>query len=198
MERREQEQCGREAGHGLPPGVDRRGFLRTTAGGAAAIALASMLPSGCAADYPEPEGTALQALTPKEFAVVVAAAEALLVDVPVQAERIAHRVDRELALVGEPILGDMKTVLALVEHLTPLGGRFRRFTALGREDRLRYLMGWAHSRFNLRRGAFQAIKAFVYFYTYSDDATRPLTGFPGPWTERVQIPVYPVDFGEIV
>jgi hypothetical protein len=182
----------------LPPGIDRRGFLRTATGGAAVIALASLIPTGCAADYPEGEGAALKVLSPKEFAVALAAAEALLVGVPVPAEKVARRIDHELALAGDPVRGDVKLVLTLLEHLTPLGGRLKRFTALDPAARLRYLHGWRESRFNLRRGAFQAIKAFVYFYAYADDATRPHTGFTGPWPERFKIPATPVDFGEVV
>ena len=184
----------------IPPGLDRRGFLRMSAGGAAAIALASALPAGCAADYPQAEsdGVDLQALTPKEYAVARAAAEALLVGVPVDPAVVARRIDRELALVGDPVREDMKTVLGLMEHLTFLGGRLRRFTALDTPARLAYLHGWRESRFNLRRGAFQAVRAFVYFYAYSDDATRPLTRFTGPWRERISIPATPIDFGEVV
>lgn len=184
----------------LPPGMDRRGFLRATAGGAAAVALASLIPAGCAADYPQAsnDGVALEALSEKEYAVLKAAAEALLDGVPVAPETIARRIDHELAMAGQPILGDMKTVLVLLEHLTLLGGRVRRFTALDPADRLEYLHGWARSRFVLRRAVFQAVRAFVFFFAYADDATRPITGFIGPWRERVSIPAYPVDFGEVV
>src|SRR5690606_12569219 len=85
----------------LPPGIDRRGFLRTAAGGTAAIALASMIPAGCAADYPQAEedGVELEALSPKEYAVAVAAAEALLVDVPVEPSTVVRRMDHDLARV---------------------------------------------------------------------------------------------------
>lgn len=183
----------------LPPGVDRRGFLRTSAGGAVVVALASMIPAGCAADYPEAEGVALRALSPKEFAVVRGAAEAILGGaVPVDPGLVARRIDRELALVGDPVRGDFKLALGLLEHLTLLGGRFRRFTSLDAESRLAYLHGWRDSRFVLRRAVFQAVKSFVFFFAYADDATRHLTGFEGPWTERYQIPVYPVDFGEVI
>lgn len=182
-----------------PPGVDRRGFLRTTAGGVAVVALASLIPSGCASDYPVAAGLGLMTLSPKEFAVVRAAAEAILGEgVPVSPEEVALRIDRELALVGEPVRGDFKTALGLLEHLTPLGGRLRRFTALDPAARLAYLHGWRESRFVLRRAVFQAVKAFVFFFAYSDDATRPLTGYYGPWAERVTIAPYPVDFGEVV
>ncbi len=183
----------------LPPGMDRRGFLRTTAGGTAAIALASIVPVGCAADYPQAadDGAELQALSPKEYAVVKAAAEAILDGVPVPPERIAQRIDHELAMVGEPVLTDMKTVLTLLEHMTLLGGRLRRFTALDPAARLDYLHGWARSRFTLRRAVFQAVRAFIYFFAYSDDATRSITRFTGPWRERIDIPAYPVDFGEV-
>lgn len=179
--------------------MSRRGFLRGVAGGTAAVAVASVLPAGCAPDYGElrADGGALQTLTPKEYAVARAAAEALLVGVPVSADVVATGIDAELALAGEPMLTDMKTVLSLMEHGPLLSFRRKRFTALSPEDRRRVLDDWATSRFNLRRAAFQALKGFVIFYAYIDDSTRPLTGFPGPWPERFAIPAYEVDYGEI-
>jgi hypothetical protein len=184
----------------VDPYIDRRGFLRVSAGGATAIVLASLLPAGCARDYPyaDDDGTELKSLTDKQYAVARAAAEALLVGVPVSAAVVAARIDQELAWVGEPIRTDMKTVLTLMEHATPLGGRMRRFTSLTPEQRLAYLHGWRHSRFQLRRAAYQALKGFVYYMAYIDPATRPLTGFTGPWPERISIAAYPVDFGEVV
>jgi hypothetical protein len=182
------------------PALDRRGFLRATAGGATAAALASLLPAGCTGDYPQAssDGVALQALTPKEYAVLRAAAEALLAGLPVAPARVAARIDAELAAVGDPMRADMKTVLRLLEHLTLLGGRLRRFTALDGAARLAYLGTWARSRFSLRRAAYQAVRGVIYLYAYTEDSTRPLTGFPGSWPERrVPIPAYPVDFGEV-
>jgi hypothetical protein len=136
-------------------------------------------------------------MTPKEYAVARAAAEALLAGVPVSATTVAKRMDQELAWVGEPIRTDMKTVLNLTEHLTLLGGRTRRFTALQPAQRLAYMRTWRDSRFQLRRAAYQALKGFVYYFAYIDDATRPLTRFNGPWPERSQLPIKPVDFGPI-
>ena len=180
--------------------MDRRGFLRTTAGGTAAIALASFLPAGCAQEYPQAtrDAVTLKSLTAKEYAITRAAAEVLAAGVPVAPGTIASRIDTELALAGQPMLGDFKTVLGLVEHLTMLGGRTRRFTELNPQERMKYLLGWSRSRFKLRRGAFYGLKGFVYFFTYTDPATRPITRFQGAWPERVTIAVHPVDFGPIV
>lgn len=181
------------------PGLDRRGFLRTVVGGTAAIAAVSLLPTGCAREYPQAKsaGVDLGALTDKEYAIVRAAAEALIGNAPVSPDSVARGIDRELALAGDPMRTDMKTVLGLIEHLTILGGHRRRFTALDPEERLAYLRGWSRSRFNLRRAAFQAVKSFVFYFTYIQPETRPLTGFAGPWPERVKIAVTPVDFGPI-
>lgn len=183
----------------LPPGIDRRGFLRMSAGGTVAIAAASFLPSACAADYPiaSQDGVRLLALSEKEYAVARAAAEALLIGVPVDAAAVARTIDHELSLIGDPIRSDMKTVFALLEHLTILGGHLSRFTTLHPDARLAYLRGWGRSRMKLRRGAYGAVRAFVYFFAYTHDATRPLTGYEGPWLERVRIPAYPIDFGEV-
>ena len=180
--------------------LDRRSFLRVTTGGATAIALAALLPAGCTRDYPaaSDDHADLKSLSEKEYAVARAAAEALLVGVPVTAAVVAARIDQELAWVGEPIRTDMKTVLTLMEHATPLGGRMRRFTSLTPEQRLAYLQGWRHSRFQLRRAAYGALKGFVYYFAYIDPATRPLTGFTGPWPERLKIAPYAVDFGDVV
>src|SRR5436190_10798553 len=154
--------------------MDRRGFLRASAGGGAAIAIASMLPAGCAADYPQAlaDGVALSGLTPKEYATVRAATEAFLAGVPVSPVKVAHEIDRELGLIGDPIQHDMKTVLMLIEHGTLLSGHISRFTSLSPSVRLEVLNDWRDSRFEVRRSVFGAIKAFVYFYAYSDDATR--------------------------
>jgi hypothetical protein len=181
------------------PILGRRGFLKGTAGGAAAIALASLVPAGCARTYPQADNdnADLKAMSPKEYAVARAAAEALLVGVPVSATTVAKRMDQELAWVGEPIRTDMKTVLALTEHLTPLGGRARRFTQLDPRERLAYMYSWRDSRLQLRRAAYGALKGFVYYFAYIDDATRPLTRFAGPWPERMKLPAKPVDFGDI-
>lgn len=142
-------------------------------------------------------GAGPRALTRKEHAVVGAAAEALLVGVPVNASELADRVDAELALIGDPVLSDVKAVLGLLEHLTILGGRLRPFTRLDPAERLAYLQGWGTSRFNLRRASYQAIRTLVHFYGWSEDATRPLTGYQGTWPERRDIPAYPVDFGGV-
>lgn len=183
---------------GLPPGIDRRGFLRKTAGGGLAIGLASLLP-GCGreAGAVGASGGELRSLTQKEFEVARGAADALLAGVPVDPAAIAERLDYELWAVGGAIEEDMRTVLQLLEHLTLLGGRLRRFSELDRPERLAYLETWRDSRFNLRRAAFNAVRSFVYFFAYSDPATWQATGFPGPWPGRIEAAVPPVDFGEI-
>jgi hypothetical protein len=182
-----------------PAVLDRRGFLRASAGGAAAVALASALPAGCARSYPQAaaDGHVLRALSDKEYAVARAAAEALLVGVPVAPAAVAAAIDDELAAAGEPVRGDMKSAFALLEHLTFLDGQPRRFTALPPARRLRVLRGWARSRFVLRRGAYQAVRGFVYYFAFIRDETRAITRFPGTWPERFTLPVPPVDFGEI-
>ncbi len=184
----------------LPPGIDRRGFLRLGAAGAAAAWLLAALPEGAAAAYPEAaqDGLTLYALSPRQYATARAAAEALLVDVPVAPATVASRIDRQIALVGDPVRSDVRTVLNVLERGTILGGHlFRPFTRLDAPARLAYLRGWGTSRFKLRRAVFQATRAFVYFYAYIDPATRPITGFEGPWPERMNIPARPVDFGPV-
>lgn len=184
---------------GLPPGIDRRGFLRNATGGGVAVALAALLPAGCSADYPQAstDRIELQSLTAKEYAIVRAAAEAMLDGVPVTPASVAAAIDRELAAVGDPVRADFRSVLGLIEHLTILRFHRRTFSELRAEERLRYLQDWARSRFALRRGAYRALAGFITYFAWIRDETRSLTGFPGPFPERVAIPATPVDFGEI-
>jgi hypothetical protein len=179
--------------------IGRRSFLRTAAGGGAAIAAASLIPAGCAREYPQAAaaGVTLRALSEKQYAVARAAAEVMVVEVPVSPDSIAAGLDAELAVAGEPMVSDMRTVLSLMEHGTMLALRPRRFTALSADGRRAVLHSWATSRFNLRRAAYQALRGFVIYFAYIDDATRSATRFPGPWPELVDIPVHPIDFGEI-
>jgi hypothetical protein len=179
--------------------LPRRSFLRAVAGGSAAIAAASVLPAGCSREYPQAAaaGVTLHSLSEKQFAVARAAAESIVVGTPVSPDTIAAGIDRELAVAGDPMLSDMRTVLTLMEHGTILALRPRRFTALSPDARRAVLDGWATSRFNLRRAAYQALRGFVVYFAWVEDSTRPLTGFQGPWPEIVQIPAYDVDFGTI-
>ena len=190
------------AGSGRQPdAIDRRGFLQTATGGTVAIAVASLLPAGCSADYPQADddGATLATFSAKEYAVLRAAAEALLEGAPVAPESVALAIDAELAAVGEPILSDMKNVLRLIEHLTILGLHRRTFTELEPAERLAYLDGWARSRLALRRGAYQAVRGFVQYFAYIQPETRGLTGFEGPLGETVVVPpVRDVDYGEVV
>ena len=181
------------------PTLDRRGFLRDSAGGSLALALATLLPAGCSADYPQAgqDGVPLKTLTDKEYAIVRAAAEALLDGVPADAATIAAAIDRELDLVGDPVRTDFKSMLGLIEHLTVLSLRRRTFTELPAQARLDYLEDWSKSRLALRRGAYQALRGFVVYFAYVRDETRAFTRFTGPLNEQVVIPVTPVDFGEV-
>jgi hypothetical protein len=188
-------------GRRVYPELDRRGFLRTASGGTVAIAVASLLPAGCTADYPQAaaDGVTLSSLTPKEYAVARAAAEALLTDVPVEPDAIAAAIDAELAAVGEPIASDLRNVFRLLEHLTILGFHRRTFTELRPAERLKYLNGWATSRLGLRRAAFQAVRGFVQYFAYIRPETRSLTGFEGPLPEILDLPtVRTVDYGDVV
>jgi hypothetical protein len=180
--------------------IDRRGFLRSATGGTVAIAVASILPAGCSADYPQAgeDDATLSSLSPKEYAVAKAAAEALLVGVPVSAAAVAKGIDAELAAVGDPVESDLRNVFRLLEHLTILGFHRRTFTELRPEERLRYLNGWATSRLDLRRAAFQAVRGFVQYFAYIQPETRELTGFEGPLPEKLTLPVVrPVDYGDV-
>lgn len=180
------------------PELDRRDFLKLGLAGSAA----ALLPAGCSGyrEYVKPEEeTQLKFLSVKDYAILLAAADALL---PEGNGYPSHRalgtvakIDAELAQWDPVRNKDIPVLLRLVEHGTLFFGySFRRFTRLTVEERQAYLMdGWADSGFNLKRAGFLAMKGLLAFYYFSDPQVWPQIGYDGPWVDRFDIPATPVD-----
>jgi len=67
-----------------------------------------------------------------------------------------------------------------------LSGSPRRFSSESQAERERFLLGWAHSRFGVKRRGFQAVKRLVLFLTYAKAVDHgvnpnwPSIGYHGP------------------
>lgn len=174
---------------------DRRQFLARSLGGAAILAIGSVLPAGCH-PYPRPR-VALRFLTAKEYAIINQAAARILAappELPVGPEGVdvAAAVDPFLAAADRDLRGQVRLLLRVFEHGTYLFDlRRRRFTRLAPHEQDRYLEGWMRSTLGARRLAFRALKALSALGYYADPRTWPALGYEGPWIGRVAVEAAP-------
>lgn len=159
--------------------------------GAAVLRFGLVLPSGCASYAPRKE--AFQALDAKTAAIVDALADAMVdAGLPLPSSLgIAGRIDGMVAALHPDIKLQTMLLFNVFEHF-PLvfEGTFKRFTHMDAAARRAYLHGWASSRLEFRRMAFQALKMFVYVNYYSFTETWVALGYDGPWVGRFEIPAY--------
>ena len=165
--------------------IDRRTFLRATAGGTAALAVAALLPAGCGG-YPPVSG--LRLFTAKEFAVVDAMI-ATFVTPPAGAPSarevgIAAYLDRYLAAEAPLVQKQLKQALLLIEY----GGfwwgpRRRRCTRMAPADRAQYLREWLDSDSAFRRQVAQTFRRAILNTYYTDERTWEAIGYEGPFVD---------------
>ncbi len=174
----------------------RREFLRRSFGGSLLLAAGGLLPAGCGG-YPNREGETLQVLDVKSARIVDAIADAMILETenaPLPRPSrlgIAARVDGMLAGIHPAIQDQTVLLFRVFEHATlPFGLRASRFTKLPHAEQRAYLLGWADSRLEFRRMAFQALKMFVYATYYTFDETWAHVGYDGPWVGRFEIPPF--------
>ncbi len=77
--------------------------------------------------------------------------------------------DNYLDQFGKLPLKLVKSALYMLQYV-PLLTRLRSFTAMGPQQRLRYLEGWENSRFATKRNLFLMLKMLILMPFYSDDA----------------------------
>jgi hypothetical protein len=172
--------------------LDRRAFLRLVAGAAAL----GILPSGCARGRDAlgpPNGFAPRAFTPRSYAVLNAAAVRIVGPrgaEAIRARRIdpARGVDAILAPAPEVARVFEQALRFLEFGVFPLIGKLRPFTALDGTAQDAVLSELLHSRFELKRAIFGAVKSFATLGFYGSPESDPLTGYPGVFGgERVTI-----------
>ena len=72
-----------------------------------------------------------------------------------------------------------------------LSGSPHRFSSESQAERERFLLGWAHSRFGVKRRGFQAVKRLVLFLTYAKAVDHgvnpnwPSIGYDGPRSSEI-------------
>lgn len=170
--------------------LDRRRFLKRTAGGIALLGLGSLLPAGCTR-YPKPP-MRLQLLDPREYAIVNAVAERLLgaagaIGSETDQIDVGANVDAVVAAWDDDAQGQLRTMLRVFEHGTYLFDlRRKRFTRLTAAEQDQYLAGWMNSTLGVRRVVFRALKLLVAAGFYSEPRSWTHIGYDGPWLGRVE------------
>jgi hypothetical protein len=94
-------------------------------------------------------------------------------------------IDAALRQLPPDVPQQLSYALVLFEYGPPLfAGKLATFTMLTPAWQDLYLDGWADSRFQSRRIAFQAFKNLSMLGYYSQDATWAAIHYQGPWVPR--------------
>lgn len=169
--------------------MDRRRFLKGSAGGVALLSLGSLLPSGCRS-YPKPQ-VPLRFFNPTEYAIMNTVAERLLgafgrIGASTGQVDVAAHVDALVVGWDAEAQSQLRTMLRVFEHGTYLFDLQRkRFTRLTAAQQDRYLDGWMNSTLGARRIVFRALKALAANGFYQDARVWRHLGYDGPWLGRV-------------
>ncbi|MGH2513549.1 MAG: GMC family oxidoreductase N-terminal domain-containing protein [Candidatus Limnocylindrales bacterium] len=121
--------------------------------------------------------------TDAELATLAAVAETFVRGAATRRAKLASAA-LDLAVDPEQV-AELRTVLRLLERPAVnlvLGGGSKPFRDLSPAERERYLLGWAGSRFDQRRTAFQALRKLLCFLAYADPGEP---GVPNPYWARI-------------
>jgi D-cysteine desulfhydrase len=145
--------------------------------GAAAVAGVGARVSG----YPPLPGWKGEVLAAREAEVLAAAAEALLPPAAIagQIAEIAARVDRMLVGMRPAVQREARGMLALIEHGTPLGRRWHRFTLLSVDERVAYLAG-LEARGGVLAQAYRGLRDLCMLALYQQPSSWDAIGYEGP------------------
>ena len=167
--------------------IGRRAFLRGTS--AALLTLSRIGPVSGAVRAAESTET-LRVLTPGDARILGAIADRMVFTADPSMPRFAETggllsVDAALLQLPAAIVKPLPWALRLFEYGPPIFAvRLSTFTGLDDEAKDSYLTGWAESRFEIRRLAFDAIKNLSMLGYYSQDATWKGIHYDGPWVPR--------------
>lgn len=168
------------------PAATRRVFLKRSLQAAGTLAVLPLAGSGCG---PARRGAAppgLAVLSPGEYAVLAAAADAFVprggaFELGASDVDVAGRVDALLADEDPQVQRGLRAALGLLEWAGgPLAGRFGRFSGLSASDRTAVLGALPH-RFGLARDVYAGLKLLCLFSFYCADEVWPAIGYDGPW-----------------
>ncbi|MHB8419346.1 MAG: gluconate 2-dehydrogenase subunit 3 family protein [Myxococcales bacterium] len=170
--------------------VTRRGFLKRTLLGTAALAAAGGVPLALRRTRlrPLPPGLSLRFFTLEEYAIFAAVADRIVpklapdqptaeeLSVPAKADALLSRADPDTRRDFKQLLGLFDNALASLL----LDGRATPFTRASPAEQDRALSRWRQSRLPLRRSGFQGLSRLASALYYSDARSYAGVGYPGP------------------
>ncbi len=167
----------------------RREFLALSSLGPALLALSSLPVGAFAAGAPAAPGDT-RVLDDAERELFLAIAERMVDTGLANAPRARDvgalaTAERALAALDPTLVSALRVALALVDWWPALVElRFTRFASLPPDAQDASLEGWRSSGSELRRRVFYALRNLAFLSYWSQDATWPLIGYPGPWLGR--------------
>jgi len=170
----------------------RRQLLQLGLGGAAVLALGGGLLSWVRGGYALLPGEVAIGLSVKQLCVARALVETLTPGgdgFPSGRELgLVQRVDEQVWAADEAMAADLRAALELIEHVPPLFGRYRRFSALGPAARREVFEALSRSRRNLFVQVASAMKQLIQICYYTDPRVWPAIGYDGPWVKEPKPP----------
>jgi hypothetical protein len=170
--------------------LSRRAVLRAGGMSAALLALSRLRAAPAAAQAIAPATPALRVLGPRDARILTAVGERMTFtgapDMPRFADTAAlSTIDTALLQLPPDVPQQLSYALVLFEYGPPLFiGKLATFSGLSPAWQDLYLGGWADSRFQTRRLAFQAFKNLTMLGYYAQDATWPGIHYQGPWAPK--------------
>jgi len=164
--------------------MERREFIKLTAGSAAALATASGL--GCET-FGRARGTRLAAglrvFSPSEAETLSAVAARIVAPLDARQLQVVSKIDSLLAGADDLTQHDLKELLSAFGSVFAsllFDGRLARFEDLGPAEQDAVLASWRDSRLPFRRSGFQALQRLCLAVAYATPSVYPAIGYPGP------------------
>lgn len=130
---------------------------------------------------------ALQVLSPREWSVLAAAAQAFCPGgdgLPSADELdIATALDATFATLHPGDVSELKAALLLLDNALPgllLDGRLGPFSRASVQARAQTLLGWRTSRIGTRRQVYKALRGLLMAAYWGHPRTWAFAGYPGP------------------
>lgn len=171
------------------PVVDRRGFLKLSAGGAAVLAAGSSvaLLSGCSSGPSGPTEGYLH-LRRSDLEVLRIWTPVILhedsrpngdADVELAIQRLDGLLE-SVGPVGQKMLGELYDILHLGAFRWWVTGYWRDPAKLSNEEKVAALEAWEHHDSSFARGAFRGLASPLLMAWYTEPGIAKTTGYPGP------------------
>ena len=163
--------------------MERREFIKVTAGSAAALAAAIAMGEACESQAKPQPNTGRRVFSHSEAETLSAVAARIVAPLNAEQLQVVPKIDSLLAAADDLTQRDFKQLLWLFGTLFGslfLEARLVPFVSLEPEAQDKVLAGWRDSRLAFRRSGFQALQRLCLAVAYATPSLYPQIGYPGP------------------